>query len=67
MRDCCAGGTIGIGSGTGFDLEWIGAGIIPETEILDRDSHSARKFEQRRPPRPRRIIKRVLVSKIKMS
>ena len=51
MRDCCAGGTIGIGSGTGFDLEWIGAGIIPETEILDRDSHSARKFEQRQPPR----------------
>ncbi len=47
MRDSCAGGTIGLENGTGFVFEWIGAGIIPETEILDRDSHSARKFEQR--------------------
>lgn len=48
MRDSCAGGTIGLENGTGFDFEWIGAGIITETEILDRDSHCAKKFEERR-------------------
>ncbi len=34
MRDCCTGGTISLENRTGFNLEWVGAGTLPGTEII---------------------------------